>query len=119
MSLSFLTRLIVFLVTLATVAIGGWQVGPTLASYLKEAQSSTTLDADIDDRAIVYRLRSDRPLEFASSQPIDVVRGLVQAPCSESTARYSTSMLSPCTPMRPMLFSPPARLGGSFETGPN
>lgn len=79
MSLSFLTRQIVFLAALTLVAVGGWQFGPTLASYLAEAQSSTTLDADIDDRSIVYRMRSDRPLEFASSQPIDVVRGLVQA----------------------------------------
>lgn len=79
MSLRSLVRLTLVLLAFVFVALGGWRFGPALARFLADAQVSTTLDADIDGRALVYRLQRDTPLEFINTQPADLVRILVQA----------------------------------------
>ena len=79
MSLSFLIRLMMFLVLVAIFSTVGWHYGPAIGRYLSEAQFSTTVDADIDKRSLVYRLQTDRPLVFVFSQPVDLVRLLTQS----------------------------------------
>jgi hypothetical protein len=78
MSLSFLLRLCGALLLLALAAGIGLFYGPAMWRYIADARFSTTVDADIDSRAIVYRLERDRPVTFVFSQPVDQVRLLAQ-----------------------------------------
>ncbi|WP_284123878.1 hypothetical protein [Parerythrobacter aestuarii] len=88
MSLRFLARLTAFGVLLAVAAALGWRYGGPVGRYIAEAQSSTTVDADIDNRALVYRLDRERPLVFVFSQPVERVRLLSQsAVLAEERAR--------------------------------
>lgn len=78
MSLSTLMRLGLVLLLLAAAAGVGLVYGPAIARYVADAQNSTTVDADIDGRAIVYRLEQGQPVTFVFSQPVDQVRLLAQ-----------------------------------------
>lgn len=78
MSLSFLARSAVVLALLVAAALVGVIYGPAMARYIVAAQSSTTVDADIDGRAIVYRLEQGKALTFVFSQPVEEVRLLAQ-----------------------------------------
>ncbi|WP_324828944.1 hypothetical protein [Qipengyuania zhejiangensis] len=78
MSLTFLGRGLVFLVLAALAGLGGWTYGAPLARYMVAAQVSTTQDARVTGRALVYRLEAGRPLDFVFSQPVDLMKILAQ-----------------------------------------
>lgn len=78
MSLTAMGRTLAFVLLLAFAAIAGRAYAPALADYLAEARSSTRIDAQISDRALVYRLRNEQALSFAFSQPASEVKVLVQ-----------------------------------------
>lgn len=78
MSLNALFRSALVLVLLGIAALVGLLYGPAIARYVADAQNSTTVDADIDSRAIVYRLEHGKPITFVFSQPVDQVRLLAQ-----------------------------------------
>jgi len=83
MSLTMLTRLAVLFGLFAIAGAIGWFYGPAIGRYIVEAQFSTTVDADIDKRSIVYRLDEDKPLVFVFSQPVELIRVLPQSAVSE------------------------------------
>lgn len=78
MSLTFLFRLLAFLFLISPAAWLGTRYGPELADYLAGARGSTVGDTRIASRSIVYRLDTDRPVEFTFSQPVDLVKLIVQ-----------------------------------------
>ncbi|UIP07324.1 hypothetical protein LY632_02680 [Erythrobacter sp. SDW2] len=78
MSLSTLSRAALVCLLLVISALVGLIYGPAIARYVADAQNSTTVDAEIDSRAIVYRLEQDKPVTFVFSQPVDQVRLLAQ-----------------------------------------
>ena len=84
MSLTNFTRLTALIGLFAIAAAIGWFYGPAIGRYIVEAQFSTTVDADIDKRSIVYRLDEGKPLVFVFSQPVDVIRVLPQAAVAET-----------------------------------
>lgn len=78
MSLSLLARLIGTAVLLAGAVALGLFYGPTIWRHVADAGFSTAVDADIDSRAIVYRLAPAQPVTFVFTQPVDRVRLLSQ-----------------------------------------
>ena len=84
MSLTAMGRALAFVLLLAFAAITGRAYAPALAGYLAEARSSTRIDAQISDRALVYRLHEAGALSFAFSQPASEVKVLVQPAVSEA-----------------------------------
>ncbi|WP_435419139.1 hypothetical protein WAB17_06175 [Parerythrobacter aurantius] len=76
MSLATLVRTGLAAVLLLAAAAVGLVSGPAIRGYLAEAQFSTTVDADIDSRSLVYRLDKTRPLTFFFTQPVERVRML-------------------------------------------
>lgn len=88
MSLTAVIRTFVVLLLFSVCALAGWRYGPSLGSYLSEAQSTIARGGTIEKRSIVYRLREGRTLTFAFSQPVDLVRLLsVTVVNPEATAK--------------------------------
>lgn len=77
MSLTFVTRLLLFLLLATPAAIAGGHYGPQLADYLSQARVSTAQEARFESRAIVYRLERDRAVSFAFSQPVQLFKLIV------------------------------------------
>jgi len=78
MSLTFLFRLLAFLFLITPAAMLGTRYGPELGDYLAGARGSTVGDTRISSRSIVYRLDPDRPVNFTFSQPVDLMKVIVQ-----------------------------------------
>ena len=83
MSLTFFTRLMLFLLLVTPAAIAGGRYGPELGSYLSQARFSTTQQTRFESRAIVYRLESDRAITFAFSQPVNLFKLIVHPTVAE------------------------------------
>lgn len=89
MSLTFLTRLLLFLALVTPAAILGGQYGPSIGSYLSQARISTAQDTRFASRAIVYRLERERPIAFAFSQSADLFKLIVHPTVSEADRAYA------------------------------
>lgn len=83
MSLTFVTRLLLFLLLATPAAIAGGHYGPQLADYLSQARVSTAQEARFESRAIVYRLERDRATTFAFSQPVQLFKLIVHPTVGE------------------------------------
>src|SRR3546814_9303569 len=83
-SLTFVTRLLLFLLLAAPAAVAGGHYGPQLADYLSQARVSTAQEARFESRAIVYRLESDRVTTFAFSQPVQLFKRIVHPKFGEA-----------------------------------
>jgi hypothetical protein len=88
-SLSFLTRLLLFLLLVTPVAVAGGRYGPELGSYLLQARMSATQETRFASRAIVYRLERERPTAFAFSRPAILFKLIVHPTVAEMDRAYS------------------------------
>ena len=85
MSLSRLGQLCGAMLLLMAAAAAGLLYGPAVWRYVADARFSTTVDADIDSRSLVYRLEPDKPVTFVFSQPVNDVRLLAQTAVARSS----------------------------------
>ena len=84
MSLTFVTRLLLFLLLTIPAAIAGGRYGPQLADYLSQARFSAAQEARFESRAIVYRLEQKRAGSFAFSQPANLFKLIVHPTVGEA-----------------------------------
>ena len=89
MSLTFVTRLLLFLLLVTPMAVFGGRYGPQLGSYLNQARLSTAQEARFASRAIVYRLEPDRPISFTFSQPVNLFKLIVHPTVTEEHRAYA------------------------------
>lgn len=83
MSLTRISRLVIFAILAAIAAWAGSQYAIPAARYLSEARDSTARDTRISDRSLAYRVPETGPLVFAFSQPVNLAKILVHPAVEE------------------------------------